>query len=180
MRGTDPNLSSDDSDPDSNPHANIHHEVLLNGLTLVLREARLAPVADVQVFAKVGSADEREGEGGLAHFHEHMLFKGTQRRGLGDIAGEVEGAGGRINAYTTFDVTVYYATMPSDSLAIGVDVLADAIQNSSFDADEVRSEREVVLERLRRMGVLSVDVPPKMVSSQLINQYLHVKRREMI
>ena len=130
--------------------SHIHFERLPNGLTLLLREARLAPVADLQIWALVGSADERPGEGGLAHFHEHMLFKGTARRGVGDIAAEVEGAGGRINAYTSFDVTVYHATMPSDAISTGVDVLVDSIRNSTFDPDEVRRETEVVLEEIRR------------------------------
>jgi zinc protease len=127
-----------------------HREVLSNGLTLLLRPTRLAPVANVQIWAKVGSADERPGEQGLAHFHEHMLFKGTGRRGVGEVAGDVEAAGGRINAYTTFDVTVYYATLPSESLGVGLEVLVDAVRNSSFDAEEIRREREVVLEEIRR------------------------------
>ena len=83
-----------------------------------------------------GSADARPGDEGLAHFHEHMLFKGTERRGVGDIAGDVEGAGGRINAYTSFDTTVYYATLPSEALGTGVDVLSDA--ELIFDADALK------------------------------------------
>ena len=128
----------------------VHFEVLPNGLTLLLRPTQLAPVANLQIWAQVGSADEGPGEQGLAHFHEHMLFKGTGERGVGDVAGDVEGAGGRINAYTTFDVTVYYATLPSDSLGTGLEVLVDAVRNSSFDAEEIRREREVVLEEIRR------------------------------
>jgi zinc protease len=128
----------------------VHYEVLPNGLTLLLREAHVAPVANLQIWAKVGSADERPGEEGLAHFHEHMLFKGTKRRGVGDVAGEVEGAGGRINAYTSFDVTVYYATLPSDALDTGLDVLVDALRHSVFDPVEVQREVEVVLEEIRR------------------------------
>ena len=94
------------------PSSPVHYEVLPNGLQLLLREAHLAPVVNLQLWTRVGSADERPGEEGLAHFHEHMLFKGTERRGVGDVAGEIEGAGGRVNAYTSFDVTVYYATLP--------------------------------------------------------------------
>jgi len=124
--------------------------VLPNGLTLLLRESHHAPVANIQLWVGVGSADERDGEQGLAHFHEHMLFKGTERRGVGEVAGEVEGAGGRINAYTSFDVTVYHATLPSDSIDTGVDVLCDALRFSRFDADEVQRETEVVLEEIRR------------------------------
>ncbi|MBW2267745.1 MAG: insulinase family protein [Deltaproteobacteria bacterium] len=121
-----------------------------NGLTLLLCQTRLAPVVEVQVWANVGAADEREGEAGLAHFLEHMLFKGTERRGVGEVAGEIEGAGGRINAYTSFDVTCYHATLPASEATLGLDVLADATTCSRFDADEITREIEVVLEEIRR------------------------------
>jgi zinc protease len=128
----------------------VHCELLPNGLTVLLRETDAAPVAELQIWAAAGSADERPDERGLAHFHEHMLFKGTERRGLGQVAGEVEGAGGRINAYTSFDVTVYHATVPSDAVAAGFDVLADAVLHSVFDPGEIEREIEVVLEEIRR------------------------------
>jgi zinc protease len=128
----------------------IHCEVLPNGLTVLLREARLAPVAELQIWAKVGAADEREHERGLAHFHEHMLFKGTERRGVGEVAAEVEGAGGRINAYTSYDVTVYHATMPSARADVGLDVLSDAVLHSAFEPEEIRREIDVVLEEIQR------------------------------
>jgi zinc protease len=117
---------------------------------VLLCETHLAPVVEIQVWARVGAADERDDERGLAHFHEHMLFKGTGRRGVGDVAGEIEGAGGRINAYTSFDVTVYHATLPSDQLATGIDVLSDAVLHSAFESAEIRREIEVVLEEIRR------------------------------
>jgi zinc protease len=128
----------------------VRAEVHESGLSVLARELHVAPVAEVQVWARVGSADERPGEEGLAHFHEHMLFKGTKRRGVGAIAAAVESAGGRINAYTSFDATVYHATVPRDALSQAVDVLADAVQNSVFDAREVAREVEVVLEEIRR------------------------------
>jgi zinc protease len=128
----------------------VHFEQLSNGLGILLCETHLSPVVELQIWAAVGSADERPGEEGLAHFHEHMLFKGTERRGLGEVAGEVEGAGGRINAYTSFDVTVYHATLPSSELAVGLDVLSDAILHSTFDPQEIAREVEVVLEEIRR------------------------------
>jgi zinc protease len=128
----------------------IHRENLPGGPCVLLREARLAPVVELQIWCRAGSADERPGEAGLAHFHEHMLFKGTERRGVGQIAGDVEGAGGRINAYTSFDVTVYHATLPSDQIEIGIDVLTDAVRHSIFDPQEIRREIEVVLEEIRR------------------------------
>ena len=128
----------------------IHDETLDNGLRLLLRESHVSPVANLQIWARVGSADEGPGEKGLAHFHEHMLFKGTERRGVGEIAGDVEGAGGRINAYTSFDVTVYYATLPAEALSTGIDVLTDAVLHSRFDPEEVTREQEVVIEEIRR------------------------------
>ena len=128
----------------------IHRETLPGGPCVLLREARLAPVVELQIWCRAGSADERPDEAGLAHFHEHMLFKGTRRRGIGQIAGDVEGAGGRINAYTSFDVTVYHATLPSDRLEVGIDVLSDAVLHSVFDPEEIGREIEVVLEEIRR------------------------------
>jgi zinc protease len=128
----------------------VHFEELENGLGILLCETHLAPVVELQIWAGVGSADERPSEAGLAHFHEHMLFKGTERRGVGEIAGEVEGSGGRINAYTSFDVTVYHATLPSSELATGLDVLSDAVLHSRFEPEEVEREVEVVLEEIRR------------------------------
>jgi len=131
-------------------HSDIRCEVLPNGLSVLLCEAHLAPVVELQIWANVGSADERPDEAGLAHFHEHMLFKGSERRGLGEIAGEIEGAGGRINAYTSLDVTVYHATLPAARFATGVDVLSDAVLHSTFDPVEISREIEVVLEEVRR------------------------------
>jgi zinc protease len=128
----------------------IRASKLPSGLTVLLRETHLAPVAELQIWAGVGSADEGPEEAGLAHFHEHMLFKGTATRGVGEVAGAVEGAGGRINAFTSFDVTCYHATVPSDALPLGLDVLADAVQHSRFEPAEVAREIEVVLEEIRR------------------------------
>ncbi|MBW2229301.1 MAG: insulinase family protein [Deltaproteobacteria bacterium] len=144
----------------------IHYRKLDNGLTLLLRETHLAPVANLQIWAGVGSADERPEEAGLAHFHEHMLFKGTGRRGVGEIAGEVEGAGGRINAYTSFDVTVYHATLPAAALETGLDVLCDAVQGSVFDPEEMAREQEVVIEEIRR----SQDAPGHVLGDLMFRQ----------
>ena len=136
--------------PAAPPAPETHHEVLPNGLTVLLRESHRAPVVELQIWAAVGSADERPGEEGLAHFHEHMLFKGTERRDVGEVAGDIEGLGGHINAYTSFDQTVYHATLPAEAWRDGLDVLVDAVRHSVFDEAEVEREREVVLEEIRR------------------------------
>ena len=121
-----------------------------NGLTVLVVEDRSAPVVALQVWVGAGSADEEDSESGLAHVHEHMLFKGTERRGVGEIAREVEASGGDINAYTSKDVTVYHITIASRFHEVGLDILADAMFHSSFDADELAKELEVVLEEYRR------------------------------
>ena len=128
----------------------LYHDVLPNGLGLLLRESHRAAVAEFQIWAKVGSADEHPGEEGLAHFHEHMLFKGTGKRGVGEVAGAIEGIGGRINAYTSYDTTVYHATVPIAGLDDAIDVLVDMVRFSRFDPDEIAREIEVVLDEIRR------------------------------
>jgi zinc protease len=121
-----------------------------NGLKVVLLEDHSAPVVALNVWVRVGSADERAVEAGMAHVFEHMLFKGTERRAVGEIARTVEAAGGHINAFTSFDMTVYHITMASRDAAIGIDVLADAVLNSTFDETELEKEKKVVLEEIRR------------------------------
>jgi len=136
--------------PVSTEDTSTTYRVLPSGLTILLRESHRSPVVELQIWAGVGSADERPGEEGLAHFHEHMLFKGTERRAVGEVAGDIEGLGGHINAYTSFDSTVYHATLPSAAWREGLDVLIDAVRYSIFDEEEIAREREVVLEEIRR------------------------------
>jgi len=128
----------------------LYRDILPNGLGLLLRESHLAAVAEFQIWAKVGSADEHPGEEGLAHFHEHMLFKGTEKRGVGEVAGAIEGIGGRINAYTSYDTTVYHATVPIAGLDDAIDVLVDMVRFSRFEPEEIAREIEVVLDEIRR------------------------------
>lgn len=134
----------------------------------------------LQVWVGVGSADEDEtaGEAGLAHVHEHMLFKGTERRGVGEIARAVESAGGEINAWTSFDNTVYYVVMASRDFDVGLDVLADAVLHSRFDPEELDREREVVIEEIKR----SRDIPARLASQTLFETAfsVHPYRRPVI
>lgn len=122
-----------------------------NGLTLLVEPIHHAPVVALQAWVHVGGADENKAhEAGLAHLHEHMLFKGTKRRAVGEVARCVEAAGGEINAWTSFDETVYHLVMGSDATTLGLDLLADVLQASTFDAGELKKEIEVVLEEIRR------------------------------
>lgn len=139
---------------------------LENGLTVLLEENHAAPVVAVNVWVKVGSACEEEGEYGLAHVHEHMVFKGTEKRGVGEIARIIESDGGDINAFTSFDETVYYVVIASRFLDTALDVLSDAMENSTFDPTELKKELEVVLEEIRR----SEDSPSRNLSKRLFSE----------
>lgn len=136
---------------------------LENGMTVILEENNSSPVVAVNVWVGTGSACEEDGEYGLAHVHEHMLFKGTKKREVGEIARLVEAGGGDINAFTSFDETVYYVVSASRFLDTTLDILSDVVQNSTFDPDELSKELEVVLEEIRR----GEDSPSRVLSQEL-------------
>lgn len=123
---------------------------LENGLRVVIQEDHFAPVVAIQMWVKAGSADETPDVAGAAHVHEHMIFKGTARRPVGAIAAEVESSGGNINAFTTADHTVYHLVLASRYFATGLDILADALQNTTFDPHELSKELQVVMEEWKR------------------------------
>lgn len=123
---------------------------LSSGLEVLLEENHESPVISFHLLVKVGSAMEKRNEAGISHLIEHMLFKGTPSHGVGEIARDVEAAGGEINAYTSFDQTVYYINMASRFSDKGLAILTDAIQHPLFDKTELDREKEVVLEEIRR------------------------------
>jgi zinc protease len=106
-------------------------------------------VVALQIWIKVGSGDEKDDEAGMCHFIEHMIFKGTEKRKVREMAREIESMGGSINAYTSYDQTVFHITLASRYADTGLDILADAIQHSTFDSLELEREREVILEEIR-------------------------------
>lgn len=134
-----------------------------NGLEVLLLENHRAPVVSMLVWVKVGSASEGPEEIGLAHVMEHMAFKGTGKRAPGEIAREVEAAGGSTNAYTSFDETVYYIDMASRFAERGLDILADMVLNPSLDPAEFAREKEVVVEEILR----GQDLPGRRLSEKL-------------
>ncbi len=140
--------------------------VLANGMTVILQENHAAPVVSIQVWVKAGSVQEKDEEAGVAHVHEHMLFKGTESRGPGTIAREVEAAGGAINAYTSWEMTVYYVNMASRFMQKGIDILADIIENAAFDEQELAKEIEVIREEIRR----GKDMPGRRLSEAFYAQ----------
>jgi predicted Zn-dependent peptidase len=102
----------------------------------------------VGIWAAVGSRHESARIGGISHFLEHLLFKGTKRRSARRISEEVEGVGGDLNAYTTEERTCYYAAASSEHLGRVTDVLCDMYRNSRLDAGEIERERGVIVEEI--------------------------------
>ena len=118
---------------------------LANGLTLIVREDHSAPVVAVQAWCKAGSIHEGKWLGaGLSHVLEHMLFKGTTTRGAGRIDQEVQDAGGYMNAYTSFDRTVFHINVPNTGARVAVDILCDIMQNATLPPEELAKEMDVI------------------------------------
>jgi len=127
-------------------NAGLRRFVLDNGMVCLAREDRSAPVVAIQVWINSGSVHEQDYLGsGISHAIEHMIFKGTENRGTADISREISDAGGRINAYTSFDRTVFHTDLPSKGWRTGLDVLADAVMHPTFPAEEWDKEKEVIL-----------------------------------
>src|SRR3954471_11531910 len=118
--------------PDSLPALapeSVHRLSLPNGLTALIRRDTSAPVVAVVTYVKAGYFDETDDIVGIAHVLEHMFFKGTPSRGVGDLAKETKSVGGYLNAATIYDHTSYYTVLPSSSFVRGLEVQFDAYAN---------------------------------------------------
>src|SRR5438132_12816847 len=147
------------------PPSSAKKWVLPDGLTVIVQEDHSAPVASVQAWCATGSIDEDERIGaGLSHILEHMLFKGTKTRTTNAIAQKIQDVGGYINAYTDFDRTVFWIDVPRDGVATALDVLADAMMNSTLPPAEYLKEQEVI----RREFAMNLDNPDRMTSQLLL------------
>jgi len=124
--------------------------VLPTGLTLLMVPTPGCGVVTTDLWVAAGSADEVPEHYGMAHFLEHMLFKGTERRGVGDIDLEVESVGGDLNAATSHDYTHYYVTVPVRHFEMAMDIMADFAEFAMLDGAELDNEREVILEEYHR------------------------------
>src|SRR5205809_6226634 len=141
------------------PPSTAQKWILPNGLTMIVQEDHSAPVASVQAWCATGSIYEDQHVGaGLSHILEHMLFKGTKTRGKNEIAQKIQDVGGYINAYTSFDRTVFWIDVPKDGVATALDILADAMINSTLPPEEYQKEQEVI----RREFAMGMDDPDRM------------------
>src|SRR6267143_920005 len=146
------------------PPSTAQKWILPNGLTIVVQEDHSAPVASVQAWCATGSIYEDQHLGaGLSHILEHMLFKGTKTRGKNEIAQEIQDVGGYINAYTSFDRTVFWIDVPKDGALTALDILADAMMNSTLPPQEYAKEQEVI----RREFAMGMDDPDRTITQAL-------------
>ena len=152
--------------------ASVVRTRLPNGLTVLIRRDRSAPVVAIVTYVSAGYFDETDDVVGIAHVLEHMYFKGTPTRGVGEIAKQTKAVGGYLNAATIYDHTSYYTVLPSSGFLPGLDVQADAYARSLIDADELARELEVIIQEAKRKA----DNPAAVVTETLY-ELLHDRHR---
>jgi len=133
------------------------HHVLHNGVRVLIQEYPSSEVVAVQLWVRAGGRDEAANELGLAHYLEHMLFKGTTTRAKGFVERDVEGVGGYVNAGTSLDYTFYHTVLPAARAVPGIEMMADISVNSILDETELELEKKVVIEEMR----LTQDTPER-------------------
>jgi zinc protease len=134
----------------TNKNQTIETFSLPNGLKVFYDHVPDTPLVSIQAWVNTGSADEPHGSAGISHLIEHMFFKGAANKKIAVIAKEIEALGGYINAFTSFEETVFYITIKNSYFNRAMDVLAQTIISPSFDEDELKMEREVVLDEIKR------------------------------
>jgi zinc protease len=146
------------------PPSTAQKWVLPDGLSIIVQEDHSAPVASVQAWCAAGSVTEDERIGaGISHILEHMLFKGTKTQSSNAIAQKIQDVGGYINAYTSFDRTVFWIDVPKDGVSAALGILADAMMNSTLPPQEYGKEQEVI----RREFAMGLDDPDRQAGQLL-------------
>ena len=126
----------------------IRTQTLSNGFTIATEFMPNFRTATLGVWITAGARHETKDQNGIAHFLEHMAFKGTKKRSSFQIAEAIENVGGYINAYTSREITNYYCRILSDDVPLAVDVISDIILNSTIESSEVDIERNVILQEI--------------------------------
>lgn len=136
----------------------ISIDKLKNGIRIITEEIPSIESVSVGIWINAGSRNEKKKENGIAHFLEHMAFKGTEKRSALQIAEEIENVGGFINAYTSREITCYYAKVLKDHLPLAIDILSDIISNSIFNEKEIEIEKGVIIQEIGQMKDTPDDV----------------------
>jgi zinc protease len=152
--------------------ATVRRTILPNGLEVLIRQDRSAPVVAIVTYVSAGYFDETDDVVGIAHVLEHMYFKGTPTRGVGEIARQTKAVGGYLNAATIYDHTSYYTVLPATGFVQGLDVQFDAYANSLIDADELARELEVIIQEAKRKSD-----NPGAVATETLYEVLHDRHR---
>ncbi len=127
----------------------MHKKMQLdNGLTLVYEKLDSYKSISIGVWVKTGSAYENETNNGISHFIEHMLFKGTTRRSAKEIASEIDGIGGEINAYTAKECTCFFTKTLATDFEIALDILSDMVMNATFLDEHIETEKTVIIDEI--------------------------------
>jgi zinc protease len=154
------------------PTLPVTRRVLPNGLTVLVREDHGAPVTAIETWVNAGYFDEPDETVGISHVLEHMYFKGTPTRGVGEIARETKASGGYLNAHTIYDHTAYETVLPSSGFVRGLEIQADAYANSLIDAGELARELEVIIQEAKRK-----QDSPAAVATESMYALLHDRHR---
>jgi predicted Zn-dependent peptidase len=137
----------------------VERTELKNGLTVISHAMPEVETVSLGIWVGAGSRSEGRAEHGVAHFLEHMAFKGTARRSARDIAEEIEAVGGELNAATSVDSTAYYARVMRNDMPLALDILSDILLEPTFDRAELGRERDVILQEI----AASMDSPEDIV-----------------
>ena len=152
------------------PVPTVEIRELSNGLNVLVQPDFTAPVVSIQFWCATGSIHETPWLGaGLSHLLEHLMFKGTPTRGNSQMAQQIQDLGGHLNAYTSFDRTVYHVDLPSDNALAALEILGDAIFNSTIPAEEYVKEMEVI----RREFAMSRDNPDSELGRLIFQTAFH-------
>ncbi len=154
------------------PQESVLRRTLANGLKVLVRRDASAPVVAIVTYVSAGYFDETDDVSGIAHVLEHMYFKGTPSRGVGEIAKQTKAVGGYLNAATIYDHTSYYTVLPSSGFIHGLDIQADAYANSLIDSDELGRELEVIIQEANRKAD-----NPSAVATETLYELLHDTHR---
>ncbi len=147
----------------------VRQDQLKNGFRIVSENMPGLQSASIGIWVTAGGRHERIEQNGIAHFLEHMAFKGTERRSALQIAEAIEDVGGYINAYTSREVTAYYARVLKDDVALAMDVIGDIVLNPVFDPREIEVERGVILQEIGQ----AYDTPDDVIFDWLQEQSYH-------
>jgi predicted Zn-dependent peptidase len=130
-------------------YPNIKRSLLSNGMILITENNPRANSLSLGFWVKAGSVSEKDSEHGVAHFVEHMMFKGTKNRSPLQIAREVEKVGGELNAFTDRETICYHTLILAQDLHVALGLFSDILQNSTFPDAEIKKERDVIIEEIK-------------------------------